>query len=49
MSRMAEQAILQSILDGDTHGVSSMTVAALRQEALERGMKPSTVPEDDDQ
>ena len=37
----AERAILQSILDGDTEGVSGMTIAALRAEALERGMRPA--------
>jgi hypothetical protein len=42
---LAEQAILQSILDGDTAGVGVLTAAALRQEARARGMRPSASAE----
>lgn len=43
---LAEQAILQSIMDGD-RSFTGLGTAALRQEALARGMRPSAAPKAD--
>lgn len=50
---LAESAILQDVLDGRTCGMGGMATAALRQDAIERGMtrtpNPNPTPETDDE
>lgn len=41
MSTQIERLILQDALDGDTAGCSGSFVAALRRDAIQRGMKPA--------